>query len=148
MSTTPVATNSIRQELQTFFNNRRSDLRQLAKDLQSGDLTAAQQDYQTLQSLGQSGPFANGGPFGAANREKDFETIGAALKAGDLTGAQRALLALHQTFVPMNVNRHGVPSPTSAASHISNNLADSSLIASTDTVLGPSGQRNPVNVTA
>ena len=112
MSTTPVASNSIYNELQTFFDHRRSDLQQLAKDLKSGDLTAAQQDYQTLQSLGQSGPFADGGPFGAANREQHFEDIGAALNSGDLTAARRVLLALHQTFVPMSVNRHSVPSPS------------------------------------
>lgn len=53
-------------------------------------------------------------PFGAANREKHFEDIGAALNAGDLTGARRALLALHQTFALMNVNRHDVPSPSPA----------------------------------
>ena len=112
MLTTPIADKSIRQELQAFFHNRRSDLQQLAKDLRSGDLTTAQEDYQTLQSLGQSGPFADGAPFGWANREKHFEDIGAALNAGDLTGARRALLALHQTFVLMNVNRHDVPSPS------------------------------------
>jgi hypothetical protein len=114
MSTVPVASNSIYTELKSFFDHRRSDLQQLGKDLKSGDLTAAQQDYQTLQSLGQSGPFAEGAPFGAANREKKFEDIGAALNAGDLTGARRALLALHQTFVPMNVNRHDVPSSSPA----------------------------------
>ncbi|HKF02312.1 MAG TPA: hypothetical protein VKB49_08355 [Candidatus Sulfotelmatobacter sp.] len=113
MSTTFVS-NSINRDLHSFLDQRRSDLRQLKKDLQSGDLTAARRDYQTLQSLGQSGPFADGGPFGAANREKNFEDIGAALDAGDLTGARRALLCLHQTFVPMNVNRHEVPSPSPA----------------------------------
>lgn len=72
MSTTPIAANSIHQELQTFFNHRRSDLQQLAKDLKSGDLTAAQQDYQTLQSLGQSGPFADGDPIRSGEPRKAF----------------------------------------------------------------------------
>lgn len=114
MSTTPIVSNSIHQELQSFFDHRRSGLRQLAKDLQSGDVTTAQQDYQELVTLGQSGPFANGGPFAVAGREQDFEKIGAALQSGDLAGAKQALLALHQTFVPMNVNRHDVPSPSPA----------------------------------
>jgi len=114
MSTTPVVSNSIHQELQSFFDHRRSGLQQLAKDPQSGDLTAAQQDYQELVTLGQSGPFADGGPFAVARREQDFENIGAALLSGDLAGAKRALLALHQTFVSMNVNRHDVPSPSPA----------------------------------
>ena len=110
----PTTSVSIYRDMHSFFDQRRSDLRQLKRDLQSGDLTAAQQDYQTLQSLGQSGPFANGGPFGAANREKKFEDIGAALNAGDLNGARHALLALHLTFVAMNVNHHDIPSPSPA----------------------------------
>jgi len=114
MSTVPVASNSLRQELQSFFDHRRSGLQQLAKDLRSGDVTTAQQDYQELVTLGQSGPFANGGPFAVARREQNFENIGAALQSGDLAGAKRALLALHQTFVPINVNRHDVPSPSPA----------------------------------
>jgi hypothetical protein len=112
MSTAPVASNSIHQELQSFFDHRRSGLQQLAKDVRSGDVTAAQRDYQELVTLGQSGPFADGGPFAVAGRERDFENIGTALQSGDLAGAKRALLALHQTFVPMNVNRHDVPSPS------------------------------------
>ncbi|SRR5579871_386007 len=52
MSTAAVSSNSIYQELQSFFSQRRSDIKQLGKDLQSGDLTAAQQDYQDLQTLG------------------------------------------------------------------------------------------------
>jgi hypothetical protein len=109
MSTAAVSSNSIYQELQSFFSERRSDLQKLGKDLKSGDLTAAQQDYQTLQSLGQSGPFADGGPFAAAQREQDFQNIGTALQSGDLAGAKQALMALHQTFVP-------VPSTASSSS--------------------------------
>ena len=114
MSIAPVASNSIHQELQSFFDHRRSGLQQLGKDLKSGDLTAAQQDYQSLQALGQSGPFADGGPFAVARREQNFENIGAALQSGDLLGARKALLDLHQTFVRMNVNHHDVPSPSPA----------------------------------
>jgi hypothetical protein len=114
MSMLPIVSNSSHQELQSFFDHRRSGLQQLAKDLQSGDLTTAQQDYQELVTLGQSGPFADGRPFAVARREQDFENIGTALQSGDLAGAKRALLALHQTFFRMNVNRHDVPSPSPA----------------------------------
>src|ERR1700751_4100207 len=104
MSTAAVSSNSIYNELQSFFSQRRSDIKQLGKDLQSGDLTAAQQDYQNLQTLGQSGPFADGGPYASAGREKDFKSIGAALQSGNLDGAKQALLTLHQTFVPATVS--------------------------------------------
>ncbi len=44
MSTAAVSSNSIYQELRSYFQQRRSDLQQLGKDLQSGDLSSAQQE--------------------------------------------------------------------------------------------------------
>ena len=52
MSTAAVSSNSIYQQLQQYFQQRRSDLQQLGKDIKSGDLSDAQQEYQALQTLG------------------------------------------------------------------------------------------------
>lgn len=125
MSTAAVSSNSIYNELQSFFSQRRSEMKQLGKDLQSGDLTAAQHDYQNLQTLGQSGPFADGGPYASAGREQDFKSIGAALQSGNLDGAKQALLTLHQTFVPTNVSSNEASSSSEAVSSQSTNAADS-----------------------
>jgi outer membrane protein assembly factor BamD (BamD/ComL family) len=76
------------------------DLNQLQQALQSGNLTAAQTAYNAIVSLGQSGPFANGAPFGVASREQDFQAIGAALQAGDLAGAKQAFQTLEASFQP------------------------------------------------
>jgi hypothetical protein len=92
---TPV---SIYQELQAFFQTRKSDLTQLGSALQSGDLNAAQQAYQALVSLGQEGPFQNSAPFRNSVREQDFQAIGQALQNGDLAGAQAAFAQLEATF--------------------------------------------------
>ncbi|HEY6337386.1 MAG TPA: hypothetical protein VIW68_02725 [Candidatus Sulfotelmatobacter sp.] len=100
MSTTPVASNSLFQQLQSFYKQRQSDLKQLGQALQSGDLNGAQQLFNALQTLGQSGPFANADPFSNSQREQDFAAIGQALQSGDLAGAQQAFAALEQTFHP------------------------------------------------
>jgi|CZKY01.1.fsa_nt_gi hypothetical protein len=94
MSTAAVSSLSILQEIQTFYQSRQSDLKQLGSALQSGDLNGAQQAYNTLATLGQSGPFANAEPFSKSSRVQAFEAIGQALQAGDLAGAQASFATL------------------------------------------------------
>lgn len=97
MSTAAVASSSIYQQLQTFFQTRQSDAQQLGQALQSGDLAGAQKAFNAISQLGQNGPFATGDPFRAAQREQDFTSIGQALQNGDLAGAQAAFAALQNT---------------------------------------------------
>jgi hypothetical protein len=98
MSTSPVSNASIHQEIQAFNQNRRSDLQQLGQALQSGDLAAAQQAYNALATLGQSGPFSNAEPFHRSDRVSDFNAVGQALQAGELASAQSAFATLQSTF--------------------------------------------------
>jgi hypothetical protein len=94
MSTAAVSSSSIFQELQSFYQGRQTDLKQLGSDIKSGNLSAAQQDYQALAALGQGGPFAGSEPFVNSSRAQAFNSLGDALQAGDLTGAQAAFTAL------------------------------------------------------
>jgi len=94
MSTSAVSSSSIYQELQSCYQNRHSDLQQLGSALQSGDLNDAQQAYNALASLGQSGPFASSEPFSKSSKGQAFEAIGQALQSGDLAGAQTAFAKL------------------------------------------------------
>jgi len=98
MSTAAVSGSSIYQELQTFYQTRKTDLQQLGQALQSGDLAGAQTAYNALVTLGQSGPFSNSDPFRNTQREQDFTAIGTALQSGDLAGAQQAFTTLENTF--------------------------------------------------
>jgi hypothetical protein len=99
MSTTAVSSGSIYQELQAYFQQRSSDVSQLGQDLSSGNLANAQQDFATLQSLGQGGPNANGDVFASKDqREQDFNAIGQALQSGNLSAAQQAFAQLESTF--------------------------------------------------
>jgi hypothetical protein len=98
MSTAAVSSNSIYQQLQSFYQQRQADVKQLGQALQSGDLAGAQQAFNAIQTLGQSGPFANADPFQNNQREQDFAAVGQALQSGDLAGAQQAFAALQSTF--------------------------------------------------
>jgi len=99
MSTSAISSQSIFQELQSFYQNRQADLKQLGSALKSGDLAAAQQAYQALAVLGEGGPFANSEPFGKTSRANAFNSLGEALQAGDLSRAQAAFATLtgHQS---------------------------------------------------
>lgn len=98
MATAAVSSSSIYQEMQTYFQQRSSDLQKLGQALQSGDLNAAQQEYQAIQKLGQSGPFTAGDPFKMGRRAQAFEAIGQALQTGDLTSARKAFQKLAGSF--------------------------------------------------
>jgi hypothetical protein len=98
MSTAAVSNSSLYQQLQTYFQQRRSDLQQLGQDLQSGDLSDAQTEYNSLQTLGQNGPFANGDVFYRTDREQDLNAVGTALQSGNLADAQQAFAQLASTF--------------------------------------------------
>jgi hypothetical protein len=107
MTTAAVSSPSIFQELQSFYQGRQADLKQLGSDLQSGNLSAAQQSYNALATLGQSGPFANSEPFSKSANAQAFESIGQALQSGDLAGAQTA-------FAALTSSRNTSTSPTSS----------------------------------
>jgi hypothetical protein len=110
MSIAAVSPTSIYQELQTYFQARNSDLKQLGQALQSGDLAGAQQEFSAIQNLGQGGPFANGNEFQSKQRQQDFNAIGQALQAGDLAGAQQAFAQLKSTIVQHQRNIEPPPS--------------------------------------
>ena len=98
MSTSAVSSSSLYQEMQSYFQTRRSDLQQLGQALSSGNLANAQTAYNSINTLGQSGPFKDGQPFISQQREQDFNAIGSALQSGDLAGAQQAFATLQSTF--------------------------------------------------
>jgi hypothetical protein len=95
---TTTTASSIYQQLQAYRQQQLTDLTQLGQDLEAGNLTAAQQDFNTLTTLGQSGPNQNGQTFQQAAQATDFQAIGQALQNGDLAGAQAAFVSLANTI--------------------------------------------------
>ncbi len=91
-------TSSIYQQIQSYRQQKQADLTQLGQDLTAGNASAAQQDFNTLTALGQSGPNANGQVFQNSAREQNFQALGQALQAGDLAGAQSDFANLSSTL--------------------------------------------------
>jgi hypothetical protein len=98
MSTSPVSTGSLNQQIHEYFQTRNSDVKQLGQDLEAGNTSAAQSDFNNIVTLGQNGPFPNGEAFLLPNRQADFNNIGSALQGGNLSGAQQAYTQLEDTF--------------------------------------------------
>ena len=84
------------------------EFQQLGKDLQSGNASAAQQDFanlqQDLQSQGAQGHHHHhhGGGAGSGqqtNIAQEFAQLGQDLQAGNVTAAQQAYSAVQQSFL-------------------------------------------------
>jgi hypothetical protein len=112
MSISGASSVSLNQQVQSYFQTRNSDVKQLGQALKSGNLAAAQVAYNNITALGQGGPFGSGKAFLGSQREQDFNAIGAALQAGNLAGAQQAFAALKATVKAPN------PVETSTASGV------------------------------
>jgi hypothetical protein len=93
MSTSPVVSNLLFQDLQAFAQQR-TGLQQLGKALDASDLAGAQQAYNTIQSHLQSGQASSTLSSNISNARQEFAAVGRALQSGNLTGAQRALAEL------------------------------------------------------
>lgn len=131
MSTAALSANLFSQGTSEYIQQRRADMQQLGQDLESGNLSAAQQDFSNLQSLAQSGPFS-GNAFLNNTRQQDFTQIGQDLQSGDLADAQQAFSQLESTF-----RRGGTQAPEPVASG-----------SSTSSTTGPEIVLNLGNMTA
>ncbi len=112
MSIAALSSSAVNQQASAYFQKRRADMQQLGKDLKSGDLAAAQQDFNSIQTLAQGGPLSGGNAFKVSARQQDFTTLGQDLQSGDLAGAQQAYAQLQATFN----HRSHVATPTAADS--------------------------------
>ena len=115
----PVSTTLSKPETswQKYVRERQPELQKLNEALKSGDLVAAQQDYNNLVALGNN-VIHRDNPFLRSDRALDFDAIGGALQNGDLAGARRAVAALENTFQQKKVppTDPAAGSPTAAIS--------------------------------
>jgi hypothetical protein len=90
--------------LQQYFQTRSSDQQALGTALKSCDLATAQQKFNAIQTLGQSGPFANGNANKITPREHDFTAVGQTCKPETWQRRSRPL----PSFNPLLIQRgHG-----------------------------------------
>jgi hypothetical protein len=99
------------------FQQIQSEFQRLGQDLKSGNLTAAQQDYETVQQDLQKQSSARvhhhhhhyGGGQMASELRQEFNLLGQALQAGNLQAAQSAFAALQQEL-PLFTTSGATPS--------------------------------------
>jgi hypothetical protein len=116
-TTTPTTPSTSSTTLwQKYISERRPEVQQLKDALQSGDLAAAQQDYNNLVALGNK-VLHKDNPFTRSDRALDFNAVGGALQNGDLAGAQQAFGVLESTF------QQKLPPETAASSTADATLA-------------------------
>jgi hypothetical protein len=94
MATAAVSSSSFSNPLQSFLQQRVTDLQQLGRALGHGDLASAQSAFSALQTLTQNGPFSGSHAFDLTRRQQEFAANGWNLQNGNLAGAQRAFAEL------------------------------------------------------
>ncbi len=101
------STSSTASASATSSSTLTQELQQLSQDLQSGNLTAAQQDYSAIQQQASAvAPptshhhhhHSSGASATQNTVAQEFQQLGQALQSGDLSSAQQAYTTLQQTF--------------------------------------------------
>lgn len=113
MDVSGVSQSSAQAAPSTYFQQRAVDLVKLGQALESGDLSGAQDAYNSLQTLAQSSPFESAAAFGFTRRQQEFNVLGNDLQAGNLAAAQRVFSELrHNRAVdPANADGSDWPGP-------------------------------------
>jgi hypothetical protein len=88
------------QSFQGRAQQARQDFTQLSKDLQSGDVSAAQQDFAALQQF--APPSGSASPANSSSNDSpladDFSQLGQDLQSGDTSVAQQDFAKIQQDF--------------------------------------------------
>jgi len=85
------------QNVQNRFQQFQQDFQQLGQDLQSGNLTAAQQDFATLQQLGPQTSFTSSAQSTSPIAQA-FNQLSQDLQSGNLSAAQQDYTRIQQDF--------------------------------------------------
>jgi hypothetical protein len=92
-------TNTTTQSVQANLHQFQQEFLQLGSDLQSGNLSAAKQDYAQLHNLaGEGGDVSSGPTTGSNPLVEQFNQLGTDLVSGNLTGAEQTYGHLKQDF--------------------------------------------------
>jgi hypothetical protein len=139
MSTSAITSNLLSADLDTpsTANQFATDLNQLSQDVQSGNLSSAQQDYVTLSQDLQSGETSSsaatsssgitvsllsniaGSPSGLSAFTSELNQLGTDLNNSDLSAAQQDMLSLDSTALSAASATSGASSASAATSSIS-----------------------------
>ena len=95
------------QGAQNKFQQIQSQFQQLGKDLQSGNLSQAQQDFATLTQELPSSQQQTGAATSTSSVAQAFKTLGQDLQSGNLSAAQQDFAAIQQNAQQASGSAHG-----------------------------------------
>jgi hypothetical protein len=123
-------------QIATSPGQRQAEFQQLAKDLKSGNLSGAQQDFATLTSL-LSGANPSTGPTSTAPTQstmaQDFQKLGQDLQSGNLSAAQQDFSQFEQNAQQVHGRHHHHLSTDATSSANSNSGGLLNLLTNTAT---------------
>jgi len=155
MSITGVSQITTQTTQNSGFQQRADAFNSLDQALSSGDLSAAQSAFSTLQSLAPQG--GKSPPPGGGNDQmsKDMAAVSSALQSGDLSGAQQAFAQMKSDMQAHRGHHHhktqDATSTSSASSTSDSDGGDTTAAATTTTTTatnGPIDVSNGVDITA
>lgn len=94
------------------------EFQQLGKDLQSGNLSAAQTDFATLQQMAPQGTSSTSSTS-SNPLQQAFQHLGQDLQSGNLSSAQQAYTTLQQEIQQLGGNNSSTPAEGTAISGVS-----------------------------
>jgi outer membrane protein assembly factor BamD (BamD/ComL family) len=94
------------QNLQTQINQVQQDFKQLGQDLQSGNLSAAQSDFTTLQKIKPQSSSTSASQSSSPLAQA-FQKLGQDLQSGNLSGAQQDYSSIQQDFQNLATQMQG-----------------------------------------
>ena len=98
---------NLAQGVQNKFQQIQSQFQQLGKDLQSGNLSQAQQDFATLTQELPSSQQQTGAATSTSSVAQAFKTLGQDLQSGNLSAAQQDFAAIQQNAQQASGSAHG-----------------------------------------
>jgi outer membrane protein assembly factor BamD (BamD/ComL family) len=97
MSVSAVSSNGLSgYSSQDSIQQMQKEFQQLGQDLQSGNLSAAQSDFVTLQSIAPQS--ASSSSQSGSQIQQEFSALGQDLQSGNLSAAQQAYTKIQQSF--------------------------------------------------
>jgi hypothetical protein len=108
MSVAGISNSSILNSAPSVHNNVyqfRQEFKKLGQDLKSGDLSAAQADFTTLQQLHSPSPLASP-TVGKHPIADGFNQLAQDLQSGNISGAQQDYTNIQQAYQNLAAHRH------------------------------------------
>jgi hypothetical protein len=155
MSITGVSQSTTQTTQNAAFQQRQNAFNSLDQAMSSGDLSAAQSAFATMQAQAPQG--SKGPPPGGGNDQmaQDMSAVSSALQSGDMAGAQKAFAQMKTDMQAHHGHHHkarDAASSTDASSSTSSGDTDSTTAAAnaitTTAVNGPIDVSNGVDITA